>query len=62
MSLMTPEFDWGTLGAALDIVDHYVARIETFMKDNDTSDTVDSWHGEDAIMVCRLCIHNASGY
>lgn len=51
MSLMTPEFDWGTLGAALDIVDHYVARIETFMKDNDTSDMVDSWHGEDAIMV-----------
>ncbi|KAF2999181.1 hypothetical protein E8E14_005448 [Neopestalotiopsis sp. 37M] len=51
MSLAKPDFDWSTLGVAVEIVDHYVARTEKFMEENDNSDSVNSWHGEDALMV-----------
>ncbi|ETS79151.1 hypothetical protein PFICI_09004 [Pestalotiopsis fici W106-1] len=50
MSLAKPDFDWNTLGVAVEIVDHYVARIENFMAVTDISHSDDSWHGEDALM------------
>jgi hypothetical protein len=51
MCLTPPGFDWTTQGVAVDIVDHYTERIEQFMEEHGTSESVDSWHGEDAIMV-----------
>ncbi|KAL7624528.1 hypothetical protein AAE478_006093 [Parahypoxylon ruwenzoriense] len=47
---MTADFDWGSLRAALDTLDCYVARIETFLNQGPTNPD-HSWHGEDAIML-----------
>ncbi|KAK9778771.1 putative Mus7/MMS22 family-domain-containing protein [Seiridium cardinale] len=46
----TSAFDWSTQGVAVDILDHYVGRIEGFVEDHGTSESADSWHGEDAIL------------
>ncbi|ORY64176.1 Mus7/MMS22 family-domain-containing protein [Pseudomassariella vexata] len=45
-----PEFDWGTLQAAVDTVDEYLTRIEKFLgRQLTSSESADHWHGEDAI-------------
>ncbi|KAI1388503.1 Mus7/MMS22 family-domain-containing protein [Hypoxylon trugodes] len=44
------DFDWSSLRAALDIADHYVTRIENFLKQG-PANADHSWHGEDAIML-----------
>ncbi|KAI0007953.1 Mus7/MMS22 family-domain-containing protein [Xylariaceae sp. FL0662B] len=44
------DFDWSGLRAGLDILDHYVTRIEEFLIQG-PADADHSWHGEDAIIL-----------
>lgn len=45
------DFDWSMQNAAVDIVHHYIGRIESFLEDHNSRSSTDAWHGEDAIMV-----------
>ncbi|KAI1851656.1 hypothetical protein JX266_003118 [Neoarthrinium moseri] len=51
-SFSPPSFDWSTQRVAVEILGHYLDRIEKFFYEHETnSDLPNSWHGEDAIMV-----------
>ena len=54
-SVLKPDFDWSILRVALETVEAFMKRLETFVA-NHTPDpsSDDSWHGEDAIMVSRI--------
>ncbi|RYP14016.1 hypothetical protein DL765_006619 [Monosporascus sp. GIB2] len=50
-SSTSPDFDWSTLRAGVDIIDYYTRRIEEFLcRQPEQLDSETSWHGEDAIL------------
>ncbi|KAH9898668.1 Mus7/MMS22 family-domain-containing protein [Xylariomycetidae sp. FL2044] len=50
LPISVSDFDWSNLRVGLDVLDHYVKRIEEFVCSEPTN-SEHSWHGEDAIIL-----------